>query len=108
VIEGYAEHVMDTVGAPLLPSLPQLRDALNRRRRSQSAPARVLQRLLGLEMKLRQYELGKRFCDHVVRTGGIAALNRVWDSPDSLPTLAELDDPAAWLRRTELPPLLSA
>jgi coenzyme F420 biosynthesis associated uncharacterized protein len=108
VLEGYAEHVMDTVGAPLLPSLPRLRAALNRRRTSQSAPARVLQRLLGLELKLRQYELGKRFCDDVVRAGGIAALNRVWDAPESLPTLAELDDPQAWLKRTELPPLLSA
>jgi coenzyme F420 biosynthesis associated uncharacterized protein len=108
VLEGYAEHVMDEVGAPLLPSLPRLRAALDRRRRSQSAPARVLARLLGLEMKLRQYEMGKRFCDHVVREGGIAALNRVWDAPSSLPSLAELDDPGAWFRRTDVPPLLSA
>jgi uncharacterized protein (DUF2342 family) len=25
----------------------------------------------------------------------------VWERPDRLPTLAELDDPAAWLARTE-------
>jgi coenzyme F420 biosynthesis associated uncharacterized protein len=108
VLEGHAEHVMDAVGAPLLPSLPQLRAALDARRRSQSAPARILQRLLGLEMKLRQYELGKRFCDMVVREGGIEALNRVWDSPELLPTLAEIDDPSRWLKRTGVPPLLSA
>lgn len=108
VLEGYAEHVMDAVGAPLLPSLPQLRAALDARRRSQSAPARLLQRLLGLEMKLRQYEQGKRFCDAVVQEGGIEGLNRVWRSPEALPTLAELDDPSSWLRRTAVPPLLSA
>jgi coenzyme F420 biosynthesis associated uncharacterized protein len=108
VLEGYAEHVMDAVGAPLLPSLDRLRAALDRRRRSQSAPARVFQRLLGLELKLRQYETGKRFCDAVVQAGGIAALNRVWDAPESLPTLAELDDPQAWLRRTHVPPALTA
>ena len=108
VLEGHAEHVMDAVGAPLLPSLPQLRAALDARRRSQSAPARILQRLLGLEMKLRQYELGKRFCDTIVREGGIEALNRVWDSPEMLPTLAEIDDPSRWLKRTRVPPLLSA
>ncbi len=107
VLEGYAEHVMDEVGAPLLPSLPKLRAALDGRRRSQSAPARVLGKLLGLEMKMRQYEVGKRFCDAVARDGGIAALNRVWESPQSMPSLAELDDPPAWLRRTA-PPLLSA
>lgn len=108
VLEGHAEHVMDAVGAPLLPSLPHLRAALDARRRSASAPARLLQRLLGLEMKLRQYEQGKRFCDAVVHEGGIAALNRVWSSPEALPSSVELDDPRQWLRRTHVPPLLSA
>jgi hypothetical protein len=64
--------------------------------------------LAGLEMKLRQYEQGKRFCDAVVREGGIAALNRVWRSPATLPTLAELDHPSSWLRRTDVPALPSA
>jgi len=108
VLEGHAEHVMDTVGAPLLPSLPKLRAALDARRKSQSAPARLLQRLLGLEMKLKQYEQGKRFCDAVVREAGIEALNRVWTSPEMLPSSKELDAPADWLRRTDVPRRLSA
>src|SRR3954451_11216852 len=56
VLEGYSEHVMDAVGADVLPSYEGLRDAMERRRRSRSAPERVLQRLLGFEMKMRQYE----------------------------------------------------
>ena len=36
VIEGHAEHVMDAVAPDLLPSLPKLRETLDRRRRSQS------------------------------------------------------------------------
>src|SRR6202012_565678 len=51
VIEGHAEHVMDAVAPELLPSLPKLRAALDRRRRSQSGRARLLAKLLGLEMK---------------------------------------------------------
>lgn len=108
VLEGHAEHVMDAVGSPLLPSLPRLRAALDARRRSASAPARLLQRLLGLEMKLKQYEQGKRFCDAVVREAGVSALNRVWSAPEMLPSSAELDAPRAWLGRTDVPPLLSA
>lgn len=108
VLEGHAEHVMDAVGAPLLPSLPRLRAALDARRRSASAPARLLQRLLGLEMKLRQYEQGKRFCDAVVREAGVSALNRVWSAPEMLPSSAELDAPLSWLKRTDVPPRLSA
>lgn len=108
VIEGYAEHVMDAVGTPLLPSLGRLRAALDRRRRSQSAPAKLMMRLLGMEMKMRQYQQGKVFCDAVVRAGGIEALNRVWRAPSAMPTLAEIEDPHAWLRRTDVPPLLTA
>ena len=60
VVEGYSEHVMDAVGADVLPGYERMREAMERRRRSRSAPERVLERLLGLELKMRQYELGKR------------------------------------------------
>ena len=44
-------------------------------------------------MKLRQYEVGKRFCDAVVEREGVVALHRVFGSPAALPTWAELEDP---------------
>jgi coenzyme F420 biosynthesis associated uncharacterized protein len=102
MVEGHAEHVMDAAGAPVLPNVAELRTALNRRRRDRPPMFKLLERLLGLELKLRQYEDGRRFCDGVVRRGGIDALNRAWTDPERLPTLAELDDPAAWIRRTEI------
>ncbi len=100
VIEGHAEHVMDAVAPDLLPSLPKLRAALDRRRRSQSGLSRLVARLLGLELKLRQYEQGKFFCDEIVRERGPGALHHLWSSPDVLPTLDELRNPSAWLERT--------
>jgi coenzyme F420 biosynthesis associated uncharacterized protein len=102
VIEGHAEHVMDAVAPDLLPSLPKLRAALDRRRRSQSGLSRLLARLLGLDLKLRQYERGKYFCDAIVRARGTEALHHLFSSPEALPTLAELEAPAAWLSRTGL------
>jgi coenzyme F420 biosynthesis associated uncharacterized protein len=101
VLEGYAEHVMDAVGADLLEDLPALRAALTRRRAERSGFLRLLERLIGLDLKLRQYEQGKAFCDAVVARGGIATLNRVWAAPEVMPSLPELDDPAAWVERTE-------
>jgi coenzyme F420 biosynthesis associated uncharacterized protein len=100
VIEGHAEHVMDAVAPDLLPSLPKLRAALDRRRRSQSGLSRLVARLLGLELKLRQYEQGKYFCDEIVRERGPGALHHLWSGPEALPTLAELRNPPAWLERT--------
>ncbi len=102
VIEGHAEHVMDRVAPDLLPSLPQLRAALDRRRRSQSGLSRLVGKLLGLELKLRQYEQGKYFCDAVVDAAGTEALRHVFSEPQALPTMAELGEPNAWLRRVGL------
>ncbi len=100
LIEGHAEHTMDAVGAEVLPSLPRLRAAMTRRRESRGLPWRVLERLLGLELKLRQYELGKRFCDAVVQADGPRALTRAWSGPEMLPSTAELESPGLWLART--------
>jgi coenzyme F420 biosynthesis associated uncharacterized protein len=102
VIEGHAEHVMDAVAPDLLPSLPRLRTALDRRRRTQSGLSRLIAKLLGMEMKIRQYERGKYFCDAIVRAHGTEALRHVFSSPEALPTLEELEDPARWLERTGL------
>jgi putative hydrolase len=101
VIEGYSEHVMDALGERLLPAYAGLREAMDRRRRSRSAPERILERLLGLDVKLRQYELGKRFCDAVAERRGVEGLNRVWESAEALPTLGELSQPTAWLERVD-------
>ena len=103
LVEGHAEHVMDAVGAQALPALDELRAALDRRRRERSPLLALLERLIGLEAKLRQYEEGKRFCDAVVAAGGPAALHRVFDAPGQLPSVAELRDAAAWMRRTGAP-----
>jgi coenzyme F420 biosynthesis associated uncharacterized protein len=106
VIEGHAEHVMDAVGREVLPDLDELRAALDRRRAHRTGPWRLLERLLGLELKLKQYEVGKRFCDIVVEREGVAALHRVFSAPSNLPTWAELEDPDAWMARVDraLPP----
>jgi coenzyme F420 biosynthesis associated uncharacterized protein len=99
MIEGHAEHVMDAAGAGVIEDLEELRAALEKRRHSRPPVMRILERLLGLEMKMRQYETGKRFCDTVVEREGIAGLNRAWASPEALPTWSEMEAPERWLAR---------
>jgi len=99
LIEGHAEHTMDAVGAEVLPSLPRLRAAMTRRRAQRGLPWRVLEKLLGLELKMRQYETGRRFCDAVVEAGGPEALALVWSGPEALPSTQELEEPALWTAR---------
>jgi coenzyme F420 biosynthesis associated uncharacterized protein len=99
LIEGHAEHVMDAVGHEVLPNLDALRAALDRRRRERPLAFRLLERLIGLDLKVRQYQEGKRFCDAIVDRAGVAALHLAFESPEMLPTSGELADPAAWLAR---------
>lgn len=103
MIEGHAEHVMDALAPTLVPEHEGLREAMSRRRASRSAPERILGRLFGMDLKLRQYELGKSFCDAVVAEGGIAALSMAWAAPEALPTLPELERPADWIARAGAP-----
>ncbi len=104
VIEGYSEHVMDAIGAEVLPGYEKLREAMDRRRESRSAPQRILERLLGLDLKMRQYTLGKKFSDEVVKAGGIETLNKVWESEELLPTLEEIEHPQSWVARVQKTP----
>jgi coenzyme F420 biosynthesis associated uncharacterized protein len=102
LIEGHAEHTMDVIGAETLPSLPRLRAAMNRRRSERGLPWRVLERLLGLELKMRQYEQGRRFCDAIVADSGPEGLARAWSGPSALPTPGELEHPHRWIARMQV------
>ena len=97
--EGYATFVMDAVGARLLSDHPRLKEVMERRKREASPGDVLLERLLGLELKRRQYEEGVKFCRYVAGVRDVASLNRAWDNAESLPTSEELADPDAWTKR---------
>ena len=90
---------MDAIGAVLDPGYARLRAAAKAERQRRGTLDAVVATLLGLRMKLRQYELGKRFADMVVERAGIDGLNTVWRAPDALPVQAEIERPQRWLER---------
>jgi coenzyme F420 biosynthesis associated uncharacterized protein len=97
--EGYSTFVMDAVGARVLKEHPKLKEVMERRKREASPGDVLLERLLGLELKRRQYEEGVKFCRYVAGVRDIPSLNRAWDNPDSLPTTEELAEPDKWISR---------
>jgi coenzyme F420 biosynthesis associated uncharacterized protein len=101
LVEGHAEWTMDRAGADVLDNVEVLRAAMDRRREDRAPVLRILDRLLGFDLKLKQYTQGRQFCDAVVRARGEAGLAEVWASADLAPTPAELAVPARWLERTE-------
>lgn len=103
VIEGHAEHVMDACAAMVDPGLGELRRRLDARRASRGGLGDLIARLLGIDLKLRQYERGKAFCDRIAEEAGPEALRLMWRSAADLPTLEGLDSPLAWLERVSAP-----
>jgi coenzyme F420 biosynthesis associated uncharacterized protein len=99
VVEGHGNFVMDTVGAAVIPSFPGMRKMFERRREQTKLIQRAVNHVIGLEMKLRQYELGQRFCEAATARGGRDALAHLWAAPENLPTIAELKAPDSWLAR---------
>ena len=99
LVEGHAEYVMDAAGVALVADLPRLREALDAGRNERSPFAALLERILGLDLKLRQYREGRAFCDAVVARAGMDGLNAAFTGPEALPTLAELGDADHWVAR---------
>ncbi|MDQ3978872.1 MAG: zinc-dependent metalloprotease [Actinomycetota bacterium] len=102
-VVGYVDHVLETVGRPLIGSYDKLMEAMRRRRAEASDGERFAGRLLGLELGRPQYERGAAFVRGVVERAGEEGLTRLWRSERELPTGAELDAPGLWLARIDLP-----
>ena len=99
LLEGHGDVTMDRAAVDQVPSADRFARVLRARRKEMNLATRLLQRLIGLEAKLAQYEQGERFIAEVEAVGGPALLNRAFEGPANLPTLHEIRDPSAWLRR---------
>jgi coenzyme F420 biosynthesis associated uncharacterized protein len=99
--EGYSNHVMNRVGAELLPTHAEIHQRVEHRQRNRSQIEELFLRLTGLKMKMEQYALGEKFAGHVADARGVAFLNRAWQSAEWMPTEAEIRDPARWIERMD-------
>lgn len=99
LLEGHADVVMDEVGPQVVPTVADIRERFTRRRESPTPIDAVARRALGMDVKLRQYSEGAAFVRHAVDALGMTGFNRVWESPETLPTREEILDPAGWVAR---------
>ena len=102
-IEGYVDHVLDTIGARLIASYPSLTEALRRRRVEDTEADKMIEQLLGLRISQATFERGNAFVSGVLERAGEDGLSRLWRSSHELPTPAEVDAPGLWLERIDLP-----
>jgi len=99
LLEGHADVVMDGVGPSVIPTVADIRRRFNKRRKGVGVLDRFLRRSLGLDAKMAQYRDGAKFVRAVVDKAGMTEFNAVWESPENLPSKAEIADPTAWISR---------
>ena len=102
LLEGFGDHVMDAVGKDLVPGVERISARFHGRREQRTTFERAMLRITGMDLKMEQYRKGEAFVAGIERLGGAAALRKLWDGPETLPTPDEIDDPAGWVRRMGL------
>jgi coenzyme F420 biosynthesis associated uncharacterized protein len=107
LLEGHGDVTMDRAGAAAIPSAARFSEVLRQRRNQTRGPAKLLQQLIGIEAKMRQYEEGERFIAAVEESGGPALLDNAWRGPEWLPSLTEIRNPSSWISRIGTTPALS-
>jgi coenzyme F420 biosynthesis associated uncharacterized protein len=98
LLEGHASYVMNEVAREHVADVDRMRRALQVRRRGSSVE-RGIQKAIGFEQKIQQYEGGERFVRQIIATAGAETFNQVWASAEALPTLEEIRAPERWVER---------
>jgi coenzyme F420 biosynthesis associated uncharacterized protein len=101
LLEGHADVVMGAVGDDVIPGATRFAKVLAERRTKAKGATKLVQQLLGLEAKLRQYRDGEHFVDSVIAERKMAGFSRVFERAENLPTLEEIHDPARWIARID-------
>jgi coenzyme F420 biosynthesis associated uncharacterized protein len=101
LIEGYSNLVMDMVGEKTIPSFKEMSMAFRHRRDSKSGAERFVERMLGFDLKLQQYQVGELFCKEVEEKKGLDFLNLAWKRRENLPTSEEIRHAFMWIERME-------
>jgi coenzyme F420 biosynthesis associated uncharacterized protein len=99
LVEGYSNHIMNAIGGQLLPSFRQIEDRIQQRQTNKPLFEEIFNRITGMDLKLAQYKQGEAFVNAVANAKGVAFINRVWERPEHLPTMAEIREPRQWIAR---------
>jgi uncharacterized protein (DUF2342 family) len=97
LLEGHGHVVMDRIGEREIVDVQRMSSALKARRKDPRTAA--FMKLIGIEMKLKQYQQGARYNEDVERAASWDALSMAWESSDTLPTIDEIGDASKWLDR---------
>lgn len=101
VLEGYGSFLVDQASGGLLPDLSSIRSAMSSHhqdRNAHSAPGSLFKAESSAGLSNRVTSL----CAEIERRWGRAAVDRIWERPENLPSPPEWDDATGWAARVLL------
>lgn len=103
LLEGHGDITMDRAGVGFVHGADRFGRILRQRRQNASRFVHLIQRLAGLEAKMKQYAQGEAFITEVESHGGRVLIDRVWERSEFLPLLTEIREPDLWIERVGQP-----
>lgn len=103
LLEGHGDITMDRAGEGYVQNAERFGRVLHQRRQNNNSIVAFIQRLAGLEAKMKQYAQGEAFIEAVEEHGGRELMDRVWESSELLPILTEIKEPDLWIDRVSAP-----
>ncbi len=99
LVEGHGDVTMTRAGRGHVLHAQRFHKVLHDRRNGATGMARFMQKLIGIDAKLAQYQAGETFIEVLEAARGERAVDRIWDDVTHLPTMAEIREPQTWLDR---------
>ena len=99
LVEGHGDVTMSRAAAGHVPHAAAFHKVMHERRNSATGVSRVMQKFMGIEAKLAQYQAGEDFIAAIEAERGDDAVDLIWQSADHLPSMAEIRNPSAWMQR---------
>lgn len=99
LVNGYTRHAAEQIAPRLVGDVARIDEGMARRAVTPTQGEALLDALLGISLDRTLENAGRTFCAAVTELRSLNELNRVWEAPDNLPTLAEVRDPFAWMER---------
>lgn len=98
LVEGWVDEVVHAAAEARLPHATALRETVRRRRATGGPAEQTFATLVGLELRPRRLREAAALWAAVLADRGTDGREAVWRHPDLMPSAADLDDPAAFLR----------
>ena len=99
LVEGHGDVTMSRAAAGHVPHAQRFHRVMQERRNSATGVSRLMQKMMGLEAKLAQYQAGEDFIAAIESQRGDRAVDLIWEDQDHLPSMAEIRNPTAWMER---------